>query len=160
MEYYCEFESPLGRLTLVCDGESLTGLYLPGQGFSVGNRLFREDLPVFQKTKAWLVCYFSGNPEPVDFPVKSCGTAFQQRLWEILKSIPWGEIRTYGSIAREISETMSAQAVGGAVGRNPISIVIPCHRCVGAGGRLTGYAGGLTAKQYLLQLEANSHDCK
>ena len=81
------------------------------------------------------------------------GTDFQQRVWQILLTVPYGQTVTYGEIARQISPTMSAQAVGGAVGRNPISIIIPCHRCIGAKGQLTGYAGGLQYKEFLLRHE-------
>ena len=140
-------------LTLVSDGNALTGLYLPEQKFCPGNRLRREDLPVFQMADQWLRAYFAGDFRPVEFPLKPVGTPFQLRVWGILRNIPPGQTRTYGGIAREISPVMSPQAVGGAVGRNPISIIIPCHRCVGAGGALTGYAGGLSAKKFLLRLE-------
>lgn len=157
---YTEYISPFGKLILVSDGEVLTGLYLPEQKFDTGNRSYRPELPVFLLAQRWLSRYFAGENPPVDFPVKPAGTEFQRRVWKHLREIPYGKTETYGQIARKISRTMSAQAVGGAVGRNPISIVIPCHRCVGAGGRLTGYAGGLTAKRYLLQLEEKHYDGK
>lgn len=153
MGYYAEFSSVLGRLTLVSDGEALTGLYLPGQNFDTGGLSRREDLPVFRAASDWLRDYFAGKFRPVTFPLLPEGNVFRQRVWSILLTIPPGQTRTYGSIAREISDKMSAQAVGGAVGRNPISIMIPCHRCVGADGSLTGYAGGLEAKKFLLKLE-------
>lgn len=153
MEFYTTVESPLGLLTLVSDGEALTGLYLPGQNYNPGDRVRRQDIPAFLEVSQWLRAYFAGNFRPVTFSVKPGGTAFQLRVWDILRTIPPGRTRTYGSIAREISGTMSPQAVGGAVGRNPISIIIPCHRCVGAGGKLTGYAGGLENKKWLLNHE-------
>lgn len=153
MEYYAEFTSPLGVLTMVSDGEALTGLYLPGQGCDTSAMERREKLPIFQQVSGWLESYFSGSFCPVTFPLKPSGSAFRRRVWEILCTIPPGKTRTYGEIAREISVKMSAQAVGGAVGSNPISIIIPCHRCIGAKGALTGYAGGLEAKEYLLKLE-------
>ena len=147
------YTSPLGGITLASDGEALTGLYM--------NREIPEKLtvfPVFTQTKAWLADYFSGVVREVDVPVRSRGTPFQEQVWKILRDIPFGEIRTYGSIAQEVAailgkEKMSAQAIGQAVGSNPISILIPCHRVVGAKGQLTGYAGGIDNKIWLLRHE-------
>lgn len=153
MEYFAVYDSPLGPLVLVSDGQNLTGLYM--------NREIPEntaDLPVFRQTVLWLEDYFRGMFRPVDVPIRVCGTEFQQRMWKILQTIPPGSVRTYGDIAREIAaalgkERMSAQAVGQAAHRNPVSILIPCHRCVGAGGKLTGYAGGTANKQWLIEHE-------
>lgn len=155
--FYMEVDSPVGKLLLVSDGAYLTGLY-PGKT-PRGDLILREDLPVLRAAVHWLEGYFAGETESVpDLPLKPEGTVFQKRVWEILLTIPRGEVRTYGDIARQLAaemgkENMSAQAVGQAVGRNPISIIIPCHRCVGAGGRLTGYAWGLPMKQWLLRHE-------
>lgn len=154
MDYYAVFDSPIGPLLLVSDGETLTGLYM--------NRELPEelaDLPVFCSAKAWLADYFSGVDPSVDVPVCTKGTAFQECVWRILKTVPWGQTRTYGSIAREVAailgkEKMSAQAVGQAVGSNPVSILIPCHRVIGTRGKLTGYAGGIGNKKWLLDHEA------
>ena len=114
--------------------------------------------PILENTKLWLDAYFQGQIPQVSLPLAPEGTPFQRLVWDILLTIPYGETRSYGSIAREVAQqlgkaAMSAQAVGGAVGRNPISIVIPCHRCVGAKGQLTGYAGGLERKAWLLRHE-------
>ena len=155
--YYCEVGSPVGKLLLTSDGMSLTGLY-PGQEPDP-DALCREDLEVFAATRRWLEKYFSGKPEPAgNLPLKPEGTPFQKRVWEILLTIQTGQVRTYGDIARQVAEErgkekMSSQAVGQAVGRNPISIIIPCHRCIGAGNRLTGYAWGLEMKAWLLRHE-------
>ena len=155
MIYFAEYSSPLGTLLLTTDGESMTGLWM--------NRDAPTDAPpgeahpVLLAAAKWLDAYFRGIVLPVDFPLAPSGTVFQQRVWQRLLEIPFGEVCTYGDIAREMeAETgkrMSAQAVGGAVGRNPISILIPCHRVVGAGGKLTGYGGGLENKAWLLRHE-------
>ena len=161
MDYISHYNSPLGGITLASDGEALTGLWFDGQKF-FGDTLqpqSREaDLPVFQETRRWLDIYFSGRGP--GFSPKLClrGTPFRKAVWEILLTIPFGKTMTYGEIAARIAArmglgSMSAQAVGGAVGNNPISLIIPCHRVLGAGGSLTGYAGGLDKKIRLLQME-------
>lgn len=157
MDYSMEYASPIGVLTLAGDGESLTGLWLEGQkyfgGSGTGNMIPKDDLPVFAAARTWLDAYFSGRrPDPSSLPLAPRGGEFRQRVWSILREIPYGEVMTYGQIA-EILDCGSAQAVGGAVGHNPISIIIPCHRVVGAGGKLTGFAGGMERKQWLLRHE-------
>ncbi|MDR1796391.1 MAG: methylated-DNA--[protein]-cysteine S-methyltransferase [Clostridiales Family XIII bacterium] len=160
--------SPLGALTLACtaDGGALTGLWLEGQKYH-GDALFaamprKDDLPVFDAAKDWLSRYFAGEKPPVSgLPLRPEGTAFQQAVWRILLEIPYGGVSTYGDIARKIDlqragAPTSARAVGGAVGRNPISIIIPCHRVIGADGSLTGYAGGIEKKSWLLAHEGVS----
>ena len=155
--FYGEMDSPLGKILLESDGDFLTGARIGAQ--PLAGALFRDDLPVFAQAKDWLQAYFAGLPRPVgELPLKPEGTPFQQMVWEYLSTVPWGQTCTYGQIAREIApklgrEKMSSQAVGQAVGRNPIWIIIPCHRCVGAGGKLTGYAGGLDKKAWLLRHE-------
>ncbi len=157
MEYTWHILSPLGGITLAGDGEALTGLWFDGQKhFPSTFTPARESkrLPVFAETERWLDIYFSGK-DP-GFTPQLClrGTAFQRTVWDILRSIPYGSTVTYGEIARRITAArMSAQAVGGAVGRNPVSLIVPCHRVVGADGRLTGYAGGIERKRFLLQME-------
>ena len=146
----CEYPSPVGTLYLTADEGGLTGIWMHPEK--------TEDFPVLAQAKLWLDSYFSGNPEEITFPLNPHGTAFQEQVWEILLTIPYGQTTTYGAIAWEMArrcgrERMSAQAVGQAVGANPISILIPCHRVVGAGGKLTGYAGGLDKKSWLLQHE-------
>ena len=158
--FYCAIPSPLGPLTLASDGTALIGLWLPGQKyFAAGlepDAKEQPDLPVFRQTKAWLAAYFAGDDLPPLPPLRPCGTAFRQAVWALLLDIPSGETVTYGELSARLRKeglSGSPRAVGGAVGHNPISILIPCHRVLGAGGRLTGYAGGLAAKEYLLTLE-------
>ena len=158
MIYTAHYTSPLGGITLASDGIALTGLYFDGEpGCPPCDAAHKKDLPVFGEAVKWLDLYFAGN-EPDFMPVLNpTGTVFQQAVWKILRTIPYGATTSYGTIARRIEQEtkkrMSAQAVGGAVGRNPISILIPCHRVIGADGSLTGYAGGLDKKEYLLGLE-------
>ena len=152
--FFTTYPSPLGTLSLASDGKSLTGLWMDTQNLPKAEYCARDDLSVFHQTKNWLDSYFLGNaPAPDKLPLSPAGTAFQQRVWQILQTIPYGETTTYGAIAKAISPTMSAQAAGGAVGRNPISIIIPCHRVVGRNGQLAGYAGGLENKAWLLRHE-------
>ena len=163
MYYQTKYSSPLGEITLASDGESLVGLWFVGQkyyGGSVhGEMLPKDDLPVFAAAKDWLDRYFAGErPEIHELPLAPIGGAFRQKVWKLLCEIPYGEVTTYGTLAKKIAalegkSSMSAQAVGGAVGHNPISIMIPCHRVVGANGSLTGYAGGIERKTALLTLE-------
>lgn len=163
MIYRTDYESPLGRVTLASDGESIVGLWLEGQkyfGDTVNGEMHREDrLAIFAKTRDWLDRYFRGEkPAIAEILLAPAGNRFGQEVWKILCDIPYGEVMTYGAIARMIAERlgrekMSAQAVGGAVGHNPVSIIIPCHRVVGANGSLTGYAGGIRTKIRLLEHE-------
>ena len=158
MYYSTTYLSPLGKITLACDacGKNLVGLWLEGQKYYQGTlkeALIEKDaVPLFDIAKKWLDRYFSGQkPDVAELPLAPQGNAFRQGVWEILCTIPYGEVITYGSIAKKMAvklqkERMSSQAVGGAVGHNPISIIIPCHRVVGANGSLTGYAGGIEKK--------------
>lgn len=158
MEFCTQYDSILGMLLLTSDGLSLTGLWMRSQ-YPPNELLRQDDLPVFAQTKDWLDRYFhGGSPSPAELPLKAEGTAFRKAVWEILLTIPYGKTTTYGAIAKEMAQKMgksrmSAQAVGGAVGANPIGIIIPCHRVVGSSGQLTGYAGGMENKCKLLQLE-------
>ena len=163
MYYSAVCPSPLGMLTLGSDGEHLIGLWLEGQkyfGGAVREVLEERDgLPVFDAARDWLARYFAGEkPMPSELPLCPIGGEFRQRVWSLLCQIPYGETTTYGALARALAAqmgrpSMSSQAVGGAVGHNPISIIIPCHRVVGSGGSLTGYAGGIAAKLRLLEHE-------
>ena len=161
MDYLFRLPSPLGGITLASDGEALTGLWFDGQRFyadTLASPCREEALPVFHETERWLSCYFSGREPDFTPPLRLRGTPFRLAVWELLLRIPYGQTQTYGQLARTLAKeqgisAMSAQAVGGAVGRNPISIIVPCHRVLGAGGQLTGYAGGLDKKQLLLALE-------
>lgn len=166
MRYVNHYESPLGGILLAADETGLTGLWFEGQKYyarTLEPKHEERDHPVFGETKKWLDIYFSGQ-EPDFMPaVHMIGTEFQIMVWEILRQIPYGEVITYGDIARRIAERkglghMSAQAAGGAVGHNKISIIVPCHRVVGADGNLTGYAGGLDRKMKLLELEKADMD--
>lgn len=144
-------------MLIASDGESLVGVWFCGQKHfksTIDNEIIANDnLEIFNKVIEYFDNYFKGmNPE-VDFKVKPDGSEFRKRVWKILSEIPYGETMTYGEIASKISPTMSAQAVGGAVGTNPIAIIIPCHRVLGANGNLTGYAAGIDKKIELLNLE-------
>lgn len=173
MDYTAYYDSPIGGITLASDGEALTGLwFLTSSVFD--NKVFgspsgcdgqkhfgymlpqqheeHSGLPVFDETRRWLGVYFSGCEPNFTPPLSLKGTPFQRRVWEALLTIPYGQTVTYGELARLLG-CRSAQAVGGAVGRNPISIIVPCHRVVGASGALTGYAAGLDRKRALLELE-------
>lgn len=154
MRYFTMFPSPLGSITAVCENGSLTGLWLSGQnGFDPNNAVRKDDDPLLTETRRWLERYFAGDSMACTLPLAPYGTAFQRRVWGELRKITYGKTVTYGQIAATFGGRMSPQAVGQAVGRNPISILIPCHRVLGAGGKLTGYAGGLDKKIALLELE-------
>ena len=161
MDYIARYKSPVGAITIASDGEALTGLWLDGQKFyAAGLSPERREtaLPVFDRTKPWLDCYFGGERPDFTPELGLRGTAFRREVWELLLEIPYGETRTYGQLAQILAERvglarMSAQAVGGAVGRNPIALIVPCHRVIGADGSLTGYAGGLERKRLLLAME-------
>ena len=151
-----EYLSPVGLLTLAGDEDALMGLWLRGQRYFLASLpetpVRRDDLPLFERARGWLDRYFAGGrPAPDELPLAPNGTPFRQRVWRRLRAIPCGETVTYGRIAAELGS--SPRAVGGAVGHNPISIIIPCHRVTGADGSLTGYAGGIAAKRSLLALE-------
>lgn len=163
MQYITTYQSPLGGVTLAANGETLTGLWFKGQKYyalHLDKEFEEKDLPVFQQAKEWLDIYFSGKAPDFTPPLRFTGSTFQNEVWTILAAIPYGKTRTYGDIAQELARKrglprMSAQAVGGAVGRNKISIIVPCHRVVGANGSLTGYAGGISKKVELLKLEGS-----
>ena len=162
MEYIHHYKSPLGGITMASDGKALTGLWFDGQKYfavTLSKEHEEKMLPVFEETDRWLDIYFQGK-EPDFLPrvLFPCGSEFRQEVWQILLSIPYGKTMTYGEIAAYIAKQrgltrMSAQAVGGAVGHNPISIIVPCHRVVGLDGSLTGYAGGIDKKVKLLEYE-------
>lgn len=161
--YTGKFQSPLGEYTLASDGENITGLWLKGQKYYAatidGEAVEKPELPILQKGAEWVSRYFRREkPEIGELPLAPAGSAFRREVWKLLCDIPYGEVVTYGSLAAAVAlktgkSGMSAQAVGGAVGHNPISIIIPCHRVVGSGGSLTGYAGGVEKKFALLERE-------
>ena len=147
-------DSPLGELTLVAHDGALAGLYFaehtrrpPSSTFGV------RDATGFAAATEQLDEYFRGGRTEFELPLAPRGDAFQRRVWELLRRIPYGQTRSYGRLAAELGDPALARAVGAANGRNPISVIVPCHRVVGANGALTGYAGGLTRKQFLLDLE-------
>lgn len=159
--HYCQYSSPLGIITIAAEKNAIRGLWFEGQKY------FPSDLPEYSDdlTKPltlacrWLDAYFAGNKPPIDMlPLAPQGSTYQQLVWSCLPRIPYGQTVTYGRLAAEVAlrlgtKSMSAQAIGGAVGKNPISVIIPCHRVVGANGSLTGYAGGIERKMWLLQHE-------
>lgn len=152
------YESPLGNILLAADEVGLTGLWFEGQKYFADPPGEERETAVTETAKRWLTAYFGGKKPDFPVPLHLKGTDFQTEVWEILRRIPYGQTRTYGEIAVEIARKrrrsrMSAQAVGGAVGRNPVSIIVPCHRVVGKDGNLTGYAGGIERKMQLLELE-------
>ena len=159
MRFVTTLPSPVGLLTLASDGTALTGLWLEGQkyfGAGLSDTVQEKTLPVFAAAGAWLKAYFSRAPLPPLPPLSPQGSPFRQAVWQLLREIPYGAVTTYGALTRAMREQgvpASPQAVGGAVGHNPISILIPCHRCVGSDGSLTGYAGGVEKKKFLLELE-------
>ena len=150
--YSTKYSSPIGEILLLSDGDNLCGLSFDSQKKDVDS-IENDDLEIFKKVIGWLDDYFDGQNPKIDFDLKVSGTDFRLKVWELLSEIPYGETVTYGEIASRISPTMSAQAVGGAVGANPIAIVIPCHRVMGKGNKLTGYAAGLDKKIELLKIE-------
>ena len=162
MQYISRYLSPLGPITIASDGESLIGLWFDGQKYdraSIGKDCIPGDnLDIIGETRRWLDIYFSGREPDFTPKMKVAGSTFKKMVAEIMLAIPYGKTTTYGDIAQEVArrmgrDQMSAQAVGGAVGHNAISIIIPCHRVLGTDGNLTGYAGGLDRKKYLLKME-------
>jgi methylated-DNA-[protein]-cysteine S-methyltransferase len=163
MYYATTYPSPVGKLTLACDGSNLVGLWIEGQkyhGCTIPEEMVENNaMPIFDATKKWLDAYFAGKrPAISGLPLAPAGGSFRKAVWGILCDIPYGQCTTYGEIAKKMAarmgkKTMSGQAVGGAVGHNPVAVIIPCHRVVGANGSLTGYAGGIHIKMQLLELE-------
>ena len=157
----CTYESPLGNILLAADEIGLTGLWFERQKYfanTLPEAHISQETPILTEAKQWLDRYFSGEEPAFTPPLHPAGSAFRQAVWQILLTIPYGQTMTYGEIAGQMANQqnmphMSAQAVGGAVGHNPISLIIPCHRVIGAGGSLTGYAGGLAQKVWLLRHE-------
>ncbi|HEV2886143.1 MAG TPA: methylated-DNA--[protein]-cysteine S-methyltransferase [Jatrophihabitans sp.] len=145
-------DSPLGPLLLTGDGEALTGLYTDQHGrlpTDLGHRADEE----FAEARAQLGEYFAGERDVFDLPLNAPGTAFQHAVWQALRQIPYGSTMTYREVAEEIGNPKAVRAVGSANSRNPISIIVPCHRVLGSDGKLIGYAGGFHAKRWLLDHE-------
>lgn len=166
MQYTSQYHSPLGEILIAADDIGLTGLWFVGQKYYalyLDKENQEQETQILKDTKRWLDIYFSGQEPSFKLPLHFTGTDFQNEVWEILYSIPYGKTMTYGEIANILAkrkglERMSAQAVGGAVGHNEISIIVPCHRVVGSQGSLTGYAGGIDKKVSLLKLEKVNMD--
>ena len=161
MQYISKYRSPLGSITIACDENGISGLWFDGQkyfGSTLSDHAVVSSTPVLHHAQQWLDIYFSGSDPCFTPPLSLKGTEFQTKVWKILLQIPYGKTVSYGEIATRlcggaVRGKMSAQAVGGAVSRNPVSIIVPCHRVVGTNGSLTGYAGGIDKKAYLLTLE-------
>jgi methylated-DNA-[protein]-cysteine S-methyltransferase len=154
-------DSPLGELTLVAEGDALTGLYFRHHWYRpaediLGPRVDAESDQLLATARAQLTDYLAGRTQGFNLPTRLHGDEAQQRVLQLLSTIPYGETVTYGELAAALADGQTAQGVGQAVGRNPVSIIVPCHRVVGKNGQLTGYAGGLDRKQFLLDLEEPS----
>lgn len=161
MQYTAHYDSSLGGITIASDGVALIGLWFDGQKHfaqTLGEEYVMKTVPVLDEARRWLDLYFSGSAPKFTPQIRMIASLFRQRVWQSLLRIPYGQTTTYLAIAREIAaerglKTMSPQAIGSAVGHNPISLIVPCHRVVGADGSLTGYAGGIDRKAELLRLE-------
>jgi methylated-DNA-[protein]-cysteine S-methyltransferase len=157
MTYYTHVESPLGKLLMISDGENLTGVSMPGQKHAPEiNPAWTKDaaVPILSRAAAQLGEYFSGQRTNFDLPLALHGTDFQRSVWAALRTIPFGSTLSYSDLALRVGNARAVRAVGLANGRNPIAVIVPCHRVIGVDGSLTGYAGGLDRKQRLLSLEA------
>jgi methylated-DNA-[protein]-cysteine S-methyltransferase len=157
MEYIHKIKSPVGILTVASDGTNITGLWIDGQKYfakTLEKDVLTKNLPIFENVQKWLNIYFSGKYPEFMPPLMPKGSPFQKTIWNNLCKIPYGQTATYGKIANEFEgKPTSARAVGNAVGHNPISILIPCHRVIGKDNKLKGYAGGLNKKIQLLKIE-------
>ena len=168
MDYAWDYDSPLGKIILFSDGNALCGLWFADQKYACAGMpeyAERKDLPVFRETERWLDLFFKGIQPDFTPALNPKGTDYRKEIWKLLSEIPYGETVTYGRIAdlyaeRHAGKKTSARAVGNAVGHNPVSLIIPCHRVIGNDGSLTGYAGGTGRKQYLLNLEKQQKEQK
>lgn len=152
--YYSYIESPLGRMFVQGDGQFITGLYMPmHKGWQGPDLSWQQSDAPFTVVREQLAEYFARKRQNFDVPLKLVGTPFQQRVWQELMRIPFGTTITYAQLAKRAGKPTASRAVGAANGRNPISLIVPCHRVIGADGKLTGYAGGVDKKQWLLALE-------
>ncbi len=155
------YNSPLGPMILAASDLGLCGVWFEGQRHGPSDERLRSwtsvtTHPLLQDASAQLQAYFAGDLRHFDLPLDlSAGTPFQQLVWQALLAVPSGHSQSYGDLARRLNKPKGVRAVGAAVGRNPVSIIVPCHRVLGGGGQLTGYAGGLWRKQALLKLEGH-----
>ena len=160
-KFKTHYDSPIGGITMIADGEVLLGLWFDGhtEDAYVDNAVWTDDLPIFGLAFRWLDEYFAGRKPKVHVPIRLEGTPFREEIWALLREVPYGETVSYGELAHRLESKradgrkVSARAVGGAVHHNPVGIIVPCHRVIGADGSLTGYAGGLDVKARLLRLE-------
>lgn len=155
--YYSLYNSPLGNITLYCEDNYLTGLYLEGQKNKIDNSKYlrNDDLKIFKDTKKWLDMYFAKEIPNLRIDIKLKGTEFQMKVWNLLQEVPYGKTVTYKDIRDRLdsSQRLSCRAVGNAINKNPISIIVPCHRVIGSNNKLVGYNGGIEYKKYLLNIE-------
>ena len=155
MIYTCLINTNIGEVRASAENGALTGLWFVGQKHypaQTDSWIESKEYPVFELLRGWLSDYFEGKRPETNIKLNPSGTDFQKSVWEMLLKIPYGQTTTYGEIAKRLN-CKSARAVGGAVGHNPISILIPCHRVIGSNGNITGYAGGIDKKRVLLQIE-------
>ncbi len=164
MVYQFYYQFPIGRLCIQEEKEKIIGIHIEN-GADRQNKRDKEDLqikeketPLIIKAYCQLTEYFNGQRKSFDLPIHPSGTEFQKKVWRVLCTIPYGETCSYKDIAGKIGNFNACRAVGGANHKNPIIIVIPCHRVIGANGSLTGYGGGLSVKEYLLKLERRLHN--
>ncbi|MEM7007971.1 MAG: methylated-DNA--[protein]-cysteine S-methyltransferase [Thermodesulfobacteriota bacterium] len=155
--FYTNMTSPVGKLTLVADEHNLCAICFPNQ--KPDKRKFpnlkkNENLRVLKSSVNQLSDYFAGKTQKFDLPLRPVGTDFQENVWKALRSIKYGKTVSYGDIAKKIGNPKAVRAVGSAIGKNPLSIIVPCHRVIGANGKLTGFAGGLKTKEFLLNFES------
>lgn len=149
--------SPFGRYAIAADEDAIVGVWRAAQQYFPAAARLGDQTPddeLLGEAAAQLSAWFAGERTDFDLPLAPVGTPFQQEVWEALRAIPYGETTTYGSLAASLGKERASQAVGSAVGRNPISVIVPCHRVIAADGGLTGYAGGLDTKEALLRHEA------
>ena len=155
MPYYTTLQTPIGELTLLGSDDALTGVYMQNHRHADLDLSDRERSErKLRDAVEQLSAYFAGRLRQFDLPLAPRGTDFQLRVWRALRDIPYGRTESYGGLARHIGQPAASRAVGMANGRNPLSIVVPCHRVIGADGSLTGYGGGIRRKRWLLQHEA------
>jgi methylated-DNA-[protein]-cysteine S-methyltransferase len=158
---HARVETQLGHITIVASEDTVTGLYFPHHWYkpavgSFGEQVELSSDPLLSLAAVEVNEFLAGSRTAFTVPTKTFGDPFQERLWALLNDIPYGETRTYGELAAQLGDTSLAQAVGKAVGLNPLCVIVPCHRVVGKNGKLVGYAGGITRKQFLLDLEKSA----
>jgi len=159
MMYYTHIESPVDRVFIGGDGKTIQRVFMDGQKYSPSlmknesQEDWQRDDSLYASAREQLLAYFAGSLQAFDLPLNPVGTDFQKQVWDALTKIPFGETVSYQTIANAINKPKAVRAVGAANGKNPIGIIVPCHRVIGANGSLTGYAGGLERKRWLLQHE-------